>query len=79
MLNTYFTGSWALCALFKLKISTKRLGRRNVGCGRVLPKEREASSAFIFASRGNRDDLVLVMSSLLSTAVKAVTGESFRS
>ena len=45
----------------------------------MLLKEREASSAFIFASKGNRDDLVHVMSSLLSTAVKAVTGDSFRS
>lgn len=52
---------------------------REVGMFGVLAKERETSSAFIFASRGNRDDLVHVVSSLLSPAVKAATGESLRS
>lgn len=46
---------------------------------RVLAEEKEAASAFIFASREKRDDLVHVMSSPLNTAVKAATGESLRS
>ena len=45
----------------------------------MLAKEKEAASAFIFASGGNRDDLARVMSSPLSTAVNAATGESCRS
>lgn len=45
----------------------------------MLAGEKEAASAFIFASRGKRDDLVRVMSSPLNAAVKAVTGESLRS
>lgn len=64
---------------FNCRSVQKGQGCRNVGCSWVLPKERQASSAFFFGSRGNRDDLVHVMSPLLCTAVKAVTGESFRS
>ncbi len=63
---------------FNCRSVQKGQGGRNVGCDWVLPKERQASSAFFFTSRGNQDDLVHVMSPLLSTAVKAVTGESFR-
>lgn len=46
-----------------------------VGCERVLAK---CFKYFYLCFKG-KHDLVLVMSSLLSTAVKAVTDESFRS
>lgn len=47
-----------------------------VGC---YQKKARHQALLSLPQGGNRDDLVLVMSSLLSTAVKAVRGESFRS
>lgn len=72
-------GPWQCVQCCNCRAVQKRPGNRNVWCDRVLAKEIETSSTFIFVSKRNREGLVLVKSSLLSPAVQAATGESFRS
>lgn len=69
---TWFLGFFVNC--INNKIGTERWGSRNVGYNSVLAKEREASSAFIFASGGNRDDLDHLLCHLCSAQL--LNGES---